>query len=71
MDSFIFSVLYELIHFLFTLNPAVHRMGNASNVLCARCKEQKRVSTLFYILLQAFQNYTGLHQWTNQSEIRF
>ena len=46
MDSFIFSVLYELIHFLFTLNPAVHRMGNASNVLCARYKEQKTVSTL-------------------------
>ena len=41
MDNNIFSILYKLIHFFLHLNPAIHRMGNAPNILCPRCKEQK------------------------------
>ena len=32
--------LVETYSFLFP-NPAIHRMGNAPNILCLRCKEQK------------------------------
>ena len=73
MDYKIFSISYKLIYFSLPLNSAIHRMGNASNILCPILKEQKdpQLSTLFYILLQAFQNYSRLYQWTNQSEIRF
>ena len=41
MDNYIFSILYKLIHFSHTLNPAIHRMGNVPNILCPRCKKQK------------------------------
>ena len=51
-----FFVWYKLIYI--SLNPAIHRMGYAPNILCPRCKEQEEFQTLFYILLQAFQNYS-------------
>ena len=38
MDRYICSILYKLIHFFLPLNPAIHRMDNASNILCPRCK---------------------------------
>ena len=38
-------------------------MGNASNILCFRCKEQEDS--------QATQNYSRLYQWTNQSNYSF
>ena len=54
MDSYIFFILHD---FSLPLKPAIRRMGNAP-----RCKEQKakRVSTLMYILLQDFQNFSRL-----------
>ena len=44
-DGYIFSVWYKLIHFFLPLNPAIHRMGNAPNILCSRCKENKNSLT--------------------------
>ena len=41
MDSYIFSILYKLIDFSLPLNPPIHRMDNAPNILCLGCKEQK------------------------------
>ena len=54
MDSYIFFILHN---FSLPLKPAIRRVGNAP-----RCKEQKakRVSTLMYILLQDFQNFSRL-----------
>ena len=56
MNSYKFSISCKLIHFSLPLNPAIHRMGNATNILCPRCQED------FQILLQAFQNYIRLYQ---------
>ena len=53
-SSYTFSILYKLIHFVLSLNFAIHKMGNAPNILCPR------VSILFHILLQDFQNYSRL-----------
>ena len=50
MDSYIFSILYNIINFSLPLNPAIHRMGNTPNILCPRCKEQKESQPLFHIL---------------------
>ena len=41
MDSYIFSFLYKLINFSLPLSPVIHRMGNTSNIMRPRCKEQK------------------------------
>ena len=42
------------------LNPVIYRTGNASNMLCPRCKEQDEShpnpQPPFYLLLQDFQN---------------
>ena len=45
MDSYIFSILYKLINFSLPLNPAIHRMGNAPNIMCLASKEQKESQT--------------------------
>ena len=66
-DWYICSAWYTLIHFSLPLNPAIHRMGNAPKILW----RTRRVSTPFYIFLQALQNYSRLHQWTNQFELLF
>ena len=58
-DSYVFSILYKLINFSLPLNPAIHRMGNAPNILSGIWRT-KRFSTLIYILLQAFQNFSRL-----------
>ena len=50
MDSYIFSILYKLIHFSLPLNPAIHRMGNKSNILCPECKKQKGLNPILYII---------------------
>ena len=48
MYSYIFSILYKLIHFSRPLNPEIHRMANTPNVLCPpRCKEQKESQPYF------------------------
>ena len=61
-NGYIFSVWYKLIHFSLRLNPAIHRMRNAAKILCPSPDvEIWRVSTPFYILLQALQNYSRLH----------
>ena len=41
MDIYFLSAINFSIHFSFSLNPAIHRMGNAPNILCPRCKEQE------------------------------
>ena len=41
IESYIFSIWYKLIYFSLPLNPAIHRMTNAQNILCTRCKEQE------------------------------
>ena len=41
MDSYIFSFLYKLIIFSLPLSPVIHRMGNTSNIMRRKCKEQK------------------------------
>ena len=46
-DSYIFSILYKLIHFSLPLNAAMHRKGNAPNILCPRCKEQNESQPYF------------------------
>ena len=53
MDSYMFSILYKLIRFSLLLNPAINRMGNTSNILCPRCKEQKESQPyfIFYCML--------------------
>ena len=46
------ALMYRLIlyiHFFLPLNSAIHRMGNAPNILCPRCKEQKESKPYFYI----------------------
>ena len=48
-DSYIFSILYKLIHFSLPLNTAMHRMGNTPNILCPRCKEQKEPQPYFIL----------------------
>ena len=58
IDSYIFSVWYKLIHFSVPLNPTIHRMRIASNILCRRCKEQEESQPYFVYFLQAFQNYS-------------
>ena len=41
IDSYIFSIWYKLIYFSLPLNPAIHRMNNAPNIQCPKCKESK------------------------------
>ena len=60
MDSYIFSILHKVIEFSLPLNPAIHRMDNAPNILCLGCEKQKEPWTLIYILLQAFQNVSRI-----------
>ena len=48
-DSYIFSILYKLIHFSLPLNTAIHQMGNTPNILCPRCKEQKEPPPYFIL----------------------
>ena len=38
--SYISSIWYKLIYFSLPLNPTIHRMGNAPNIVSPRCKEQ-------------------------------
>ena len=42
------------------LNPVIYRIGNAANILCARCKKKDQSHSNpqppFYLLLQDFQN---------------
>ena len=59
------------INFSLPLHPAIHRMGNASNILCPRCKEQKESQPYFIFYFKFSKITLRLHQWTNQSEIRF
>ena len=47
-----------------SLNPAIYRIGNASNIRCPRCKEQLESHLQFDLLLQCFQNYYRLI-WAN------
>ena len=47
MESYIFSILYKLIHFSHLLNPAIHRMGNTPNIMCPRCKGQNESQSYF------------------------
>ena len=53
MDSYIFYIWYKLFYFSLPSNPAIHRMGNALNILCPRCKEQKELQSylIFYCKL--------------------
>ena len=47
MDSYIFSILYKLIHFSLPLNSAINRMGNTPNILSPKCKVQKESQPYF------------------------
>ena len=59
MDSYIFSIWYKRIYFSLPLNLAIHRMDNASNILCLSCKEQEsRSYFIFYCKLSTLR----LHQ---------
>ena len=40
MDSYIFYIVYKLIHFSLLLNPIIQKMGSTPNILCPRRKEQ-------------------------------
>ena len=71
MDSYIFSIWYELTYFCLPLNPAIHRMGNAPNILCPRCKEQEESQPYFIFYCKLSKITLRLHQWTNQSKIHF
>ena len=54
------SILYKRIHFSLPLNPEIHRMGKQhAKYSLSQMQRTKRVSTLFYILLQAFENYSN------------
>ena len=54
------SILYKRIHFSLSLNPAIYRMGRQyTKYSLSQMQRTKRVSTLFYILLQAFENYSN------------
>ena len=44
---YIFSILYKLIYFSLSLNPSIHSMRNAPNILCPRSKEQKESQPYF------------------------
>ena len=71
-DVYIFSISYKLPYLLFFLLKSCdtwHRMDNAPNILCPRCKE--RVSLPFYILLQVVQNYSELYKTTNHAHFIF
>ena len=57
INSYIFSILYKLIHFSFPLNPEIHRMGSAPNILCPRSIEQKE-SQPFFIIYCKFSKIT-------------
>ena len=65
MDSYIFSILYKLIYFSLSLNPAIHGMGNSPNI-CFGCKEQKESQPWFIFcyklskIFQAFQKLSRL-----------
>ena len=47
---YIFSILYKLIHFSLPSNPAIHRIGNTSIILCPRCKEKKEFQPYFIFI---------------------
>ena len=55
--SYIFSIWYKLIYFYVCLNPAIHRMGNASNIICPRCKEQKEFQPYFIFHHSSFSSF--------------
>ena len=55
MDSYIFSILYKLIHFSPPFHPAIHRMGNGLNIQCPRCKEQKESQPYFIFYCNLFK----------------
>ena len=44
---YIFSIWYKLILYSLPLNPAIHKMGNAPNILCPRRKEKKESQPYF------------------------
>ena len=53
------------------LNPAIDRTRNAQNIMCPRYKEPRWVSLLFFLLLQAVQNCSRLHKWTNIIDMNY
>ena len=77
--SYIFSIWYKLIYFSVPSNPAIHRMDNAPNIVCPRCKEQEETEPYFIFycnikitLRKLLSKITlRLHQLTNQSKICF
>ena len=58
--------------FIFSsLKPAIHRMGNAPNIMCPRWKEQKESQPYFKFCCKLSKITLKLHVWTNQSRYAF
>ena len=56
MDIYFLSAINFPIHFYLPLNPAIHRMGNATNILCPRCKELEESHSHFTFYCKLFKN---------------
>ena len=70
--SYIFSIWYKLIYFSFPFwNPAIHRMGNAPNILCPRCKEQEESQPYFILHCKLYKITLRLYQLTVNLEYAF
>ena len=50
MGKYINSILYKLIYFLLSLNPAIRRMCNTLNVLCPDVKNKKILIPILYFI---------------------
>ena len=46
---------YKFIRFCFSLNPENHRIGNSSNILCSRCREQDESNLNFIFHCKLFK----------------
>lgn len=53
------------------LNLAIDITRNAQNIMCPRYKEPRWVWLLFFLLLQAVQNCSRLHKWTNIIDMNY
>ena len=51
-DGYIFSVWYKLINFSLPLNPAIHRTGNATKILCTSpdVENKKSLNPVLYFI---------------------
>ena len=65
MDIYLLSGTNSPINFYLFINPAIHRMGNAPNILYPIYKEQEESNSYFVLCCELFKTSLGLSELIN------